>query len=103
MNDPQNSGRSQLRVGLLIKILLAILVSALVPLLLVTFNALTIEESASNQATQAASDSLDAKALRALQLSTSASAQQITALLNQAVQDTLALEMLPRNPDDYLS
>src|SRR5690242_6474803 len=102
MSERKEPRQRQLHVRLLIKILVAILISGLVPLILIVYSALTVEQSAAEQATQAASDSLDAKALRALQLGAASSAQQITALLNQAVQDTLALEMLPRN-DDYLT
>jgi HAMP domain-containing protein len=102
MSNGEKPRRWQLQIRLLVKILIAILISGLVPLILIVYSALTVEQAAAEQATQAASDSLDAKALRALQLGAASSAQQITALLNQAVQDTLALEMLPRN-DDYLT
>ena len=93
---------TRFHLGLLWKIMLATLVAGLLPLSLFSFIALRGSQDASQQATKAATEGLDAKTLETFQVQAAQIAQGISRLLEESVQDTRAATLLPRTPQAYL-
>ena len=98
-----NPKRKHIKVGLWLRLLFAMLVAGLCPIILLGYNALESSRIAVDRATDAATEALDNKALEALQVQASQTAQSISHLLETSVQDTLAAALLPRNAEAYLS
>ncbi len=91
----------RIKLGLWAKLLLTTLLASLIPIFLLGYNALKSSEVALDQATSAATDALDDKALEALQVQASQTAQAITKLLENSVQDVLGATLVPRAPEAY--
>lgn len=90
-----------IRFGLLTKMVFAIVLAGFVPLLVLSINSLTGYRTASTQAAAIAKSALDDKSTNSLRLQAVAAAQQISLILNEAVEDSFAAALLPRTPAAY--
>ncbi len=88
-------------LSLLGRILIPSLLSGLIPLLLIGFFAMRGFSRASDVAEQTARNALDQEALDALQLQAETIAENVEGLLDQAIQDTFGLAILPADPELY--
>jgi len=93
----------RLRVGLMAKILLATLLSAALPLILLSYSAEQASNDASTKATQVAANGLDAQAQNALEIQAEDVAGQVSQLLQGAVQNTLGAVALARTPQAFMA
>src|SRR5690348_15272739 len=86
---------------LLPKLLSALLLSGLLPLLVLAATALQGSQTASETATRAAVDALDNQTLATLQIQASDAADRVSQILDTAAQATFAASLLPRTPAAY--
>ncbi len=86
-SDPK-TGRS-IHLSLFWKILIAMLITGIIPLLLISYNSTTAIEETGNTAQDVAAAELDNKSIEALQVRVKQTAVQISLVLEHSVQDTL--------------
>ncbi|MFK7805042.1 MAG: HAMP domain-containing protein [Anaerolineae bacterium] len=98
--DPPEKNRYYL--SLLGRILIPSLISGLVPLLLIGMIALRGYRTASNSAQESATAALNQESLEALEIQADLIANDITTLLNQAVQDSQSLAIINPNIENYV-
>jgi len=103
MAEQGSASSRQIRFGLFWKILIAMLIAGIVPLMLISYNSTTAIEETGNTAQSVAATELDNKTIEALQVRAKQTALQISAALNNSVQDTLLLEQLAPSIDVYQS
>jgi HAMP domain-containing protein len=96
------SGR-RITISLAQLILAAMVVAGLVPLVLLSIAALAQYESASDQATEAATRALDAKSIAFLESRTSLLADEVSSFLDERVKDVRTLQGMPPTAAGYLS
>ncbi|MEM8858051.1 MAG: cache and HAMP domain-containing protein [Chloroflexota bacterium] len=101
-NETETQPEQQQRyISLLGRILIPSLLSGLIPLILIGFFAVRGFARASDVAEETARVALDDESLEALQLQAETIADNVTALLDQAVEDTLALALVPPDQNVY--
>lgn len=100
-NETQTQAEQQRYISLLGRILIPSLLSGLIPLVLIGFFAVRGFATASDVAEETARNALDDESLEALQLQAETIADNVTTLLDQAVEDTLALSLVPAEADLY--
>src|SRR4051794_36963632 len=105
MSAPPQSpppGRPPLSLGLLWKIMLATLLAGLIPLAFLSLNALQASAPARTEASTAAVAALDQKEQTTLRIEMTQTVQTISRILQNSVQDTLAVAALPHTANSYL-
>jgi hypothetical protein len=91
-----------LRLGLFYKILLASFVAGLLPLLLIAYRSVAAIVETGETAQGVAARELDNKSIESLQVRAAQTAERISALLEQSVQDTIYVTHLDPDPQVYL-
>ncbi len=95
-------GKQIVQVGLFWRILVATLIAGLVPLILLSYNALRTSDIANEKATATATEELDQKSLEALQLQALQTADSVSELLETVYQNTITMPLIPRTLEAYL-
>ena len=88
-------------ISLVSRVLFAIAIAGLLPLIAVTVSALNGYRLASNHAMSATTTVLDDASLAALQLRTQETARQLGSFLNDRAADARALALLPPDPATF--
>lgn len=91
-----------MNLSLFWKILLAILITSLLPLLLISYTSTSAINEIGNTAKNIAASELDSKSIDALQVRAEQIAANIAKSLDASVQDTLFVASLPRTPESFL-
>ena len=93
----------RIRLSLFYKILLASFVAGLLPLLIIAYRSVVAIMETGNTAQSVAARELDQKSIDSLQVRAAQTAERISALLNQSVQDTLYISRVAPDQQVYLS